>query len=454
MDKKENKSLFAYSAGTTLFYNEGDQILFSTDALGFGPQQKGNAAPGVGLAPNEQESLDWASWGDNDDYPIYLQKYLSKLGVVSSALDTVSDIRYGQGIHWFSDEFTADGKRISKMVQVADWARLKREEDLEETIALVLEQLGIYAISFPLITMNADWKLNPERSIIKTVSCLDTYFVRYKKKDDKGFTSHIGYSSLFGEIMPKKEQIQWIPIFDKENPKKHPQYVLPLMHHSSGKIYYPEANWQAVLRAGWGDTLVSVPTLINSIYKNIMLVKYVVRIPIGYFKLKFGDWGDLTEPEKQKIFKKEQDSINKTLTADINAGKTIISITETDNNGNAVGGIIVEPIKSFLDSAKELPNNTFGNQEFSFAAGLDPTLMGSGQKGTSNLSGSGSDKRIASNFKQGTMARRRLQEFKLARHIALQNGYYSQDPFMYPDTIDMDVSQTLDVNPTGKQATK
>jgi hypothetical protein len=89
-----------------------------------------------------------------------------------------------------------------------------------------------------------------------------------------------------------------------------------------------------------------------------------------------------------------------------------------------------------------------------FAAGLDPTLVGSGTKGGSNLSGSGSDKRVASNFKQGTMERRRQVEYKLARHIAMQNGYYKTNPYIYPSTIDIDVSQTMDVNPTGKTAVK
>lgn len=450
----KGKVNIAGAANTTYIYTEGDVAMFSTDAMGFGPQQKGNALPSLGLAAIEQESLDWASWGDNDDYPLYLQKYLGKLGVVSSALDIVSDIRYGQGIHWFEDQYTEEGKRISKMIRNIDWERLKREEDLEETIALIIEHLGLYAISFPLITMNNDWQLNKERSYIKSVTCLDTYFVRFKKKDENGFTSHIGYSSIFGDRNPTKDQIKWIPIFDKENPKKHAQYVLPLMHNSSGKIYYPEANWQAVLRAGWGDTLVTVPQLINSIYKHILIVRHAIKIPKSYFTLKYKDWDDYDEIKQLEVFKKETDAINKSLTTVDNAGKTVITITDTDNNGNSTGGVEFEPIQSFLDSAKELPNNTFGNQEFSFAAGLDPTLMGSGDKGTSNLSGSGSDKRVASNFKQGTMERRRLQEYKLARHIAMQNGYYSANPFIYPSTIDIDVSQTLDVNPTGKQTTK
>ena len=451
MDKK---SYIASAAGTTFIYNEGDVALFSTDALGFGPKEKNNASPSIGLAPIEQESLQWASWGTNDDHPVYLKKYLGKLGVVSSAIDIVSDIRYGQGIHWFEDEYTEEGKRIAKMRRVDDWERLKREEELEILLSDTIEHLNLYSLAFPIFTFDGIFYRKPEKAIIKTVSLLDTYFVRFRKKDRFGFTTEIGYSSFFGDRQPSNDEIQWIPIFDKENPRKHAQYAMPLMHKTSGEIYYPEANWQAVLRAGWGDTLISVPQLINAIYKHILIVRYVVRIPIGFFKLKYKNWEDLNEEEQLKIFKSEQESINKSLTGTDNAGKSIISITDTDQNGNLVGGIEVKPIESFLNTAAELPNNTFGNQEFMFAAGLDPTLVGSGTKGGSNLSGSGSDKRVASNFKQGTMERRRQVEYKLARHIAMQNGYYKTNPYIYPSTIDIDVSQTMDVNPTGKTAVK
>lgn len=450
----DRKSYISYAAGSIHTYKEGDSFVFSTNALGLGPKEKSGAAPSIGLTEIEKVQLEWASWGSNDDYPAYLKKYLSKLGVVKSSIDIVSDIRYGQGIHWFEDEYTEEGKRIAKMRRVDDWERLKREEDLELSIADTIEHLNLYSMAFPVLTFNGEFLRKPESGFIKTVALLDTYFVRFKKKDVNGFTTHIGYSSLFGERQPTKDEIQWIPIFDKDNPRKYAQYCLPLSHNTSGEVYYSEANWQAVLRAGWGDTLVSVPQLINAIYKHIMVVKNVVRIPIGFFKLKYSNWEDLTQEERIKKFQEEIEGINKTLTSTDKAGKTIVSITDSDANGESVGGIIVEPIKSFLDTAAELPNNTFGNQEFMFAAGLDPTLVGSGTKGTSNLSGSGSDKRVASNFKQGTMERRRLVEYKLARHIAMQNGYYKTNPYIYPSTIDIDVSQTLDVNPTGKSAKK
>lgn len=451
MDK--NNTTIAGLGSLTLVHNRGDVAVFSTDAFGMNPVDKGAAAKLPITKPILHETNKWVRYGDNDTFPIEIANKLGKLGVAESALDFISDVHFGKGIRWFIDDVTTTpGKEISIIQKIADWNRLKKHENIELILSDIIASLKRFGWAVPIFTFTNDWHLNPEKAIIKRVDCLDTTYCRFPPKDETtGIIKEVLYSAKFGEMTPGEIDIDKYPIFDKNNPYKYKQFAFPISETNWGQLYYPYPSYYPVFRNKWADIAISVPDMLSNIYKHMMVLQYHVFMPIGYFIMKYKDWEDKSEEDQIKCFQAEQKAINDSLTNTNNSGKTIISITGTDKNGNANEGIKIEPIKDFLDNKKDLLNNSNATLEILIAMGVDPTLAGIAIPGTNNLSGSGSDKRMGMQIKQATMTRERLVTLQVPNLISIINKYPDD---VYPAYINLDVSQTLDVNPTASQTTK
>ena len=141
-----------------------------------------------------------------------------------------------------------------------------------------------------------------------------------------------------------------------------------------------------------------------------------------------------------------RDEIETVITSAEAAGKSVFSLY---NDLEKFDSITIEPIKNYLDSTKDLPNNLAANSEILFAIGIDPSLLGLNMPGAKDLNGGGgSQRRESLKIKQTTITRERLVSLEFAWMISILNGY---DEDIYPMYIDVDISQTLDENPTGKK---
>lgn len=449
MDK--NKTIGIVGVGGVVnTYREGDVMVMSTDAFGADVILPGDAAKSPKtLDPEATKTTEWAPWGDTDDFGVELVKQLGLLGVARTALNIGADLHYGKGVQWFVDDFTEQGKIISKPVKVPDFIRLRREGDFDQQFSDFIECIKTFGWCVPVFIMDKG------KTKVNRFITLDPLFTRIGKRDKKtGSIKSIFYSSKFIDGNPKKEDCEEIDIFDPENPTKHSRYALPIGIKSWGSVYYPEPDYYSVFRNGWAGIAITVPKFIETIYKYVTVVRYNVFVPLAWFKNKYKEWDSLTQEEQVKIFETERDEFNKNLVGVNSVGKTIISITDTNDQGVEVGAIKIEPIKNFLDSTSELPNNSAANSEILFAMGTDPSILGFGIPGGKNLSGSGSDKRESLLIKQATLERERITSYKLLRHIASQNKYYTINDELYPAFVSLDTTQTLDENPNGKQNVK
>lgn len=449
MDK--NKTIGIVGVGGVVnTYREGDSIVMSTDAFSSNVILPDDAVKSPKLLdPESAQTKDWAPWGDDDDFGTELVKQLGLLGVARTALNIGADLHYGKGVQWFYDDFSTEGKIISKPVKIADFIRLRREGDFDQQFGDFIESVKTFGWAVPVFIMN-----NGKTRINRFIT-LDPLFTRIGKRNkDTGEITSIFYSSKFIDGNPTKQDCEEITIFDPENPKKHKRYALPISIKSWGSVYYPEPDYYPVFRNGWTRIAITVPKFIETIYKYVTVVRYNVFVPLAWFKNKYKEWDALSQEEQIKIFETERDEFNKNLVGVNSVGKTIISITDTNEQGVETGAIKIEPIKNFLDSTSELPNNSAANSEILFAMGTDPSALGFGIPGGKTLSGSGSDKREGLLFKQATLERERITSYKLLRHIALQNDYYKDKDDLYPAFVSLDTSQTLDENPNGKQNVK
>jgi hypothetical protein len=390
--------------------------------------------------PAEEDTIyspdEWSPWGDNDDFPVRLLETLDRLGVMKSALDVNGDMHYGAGPIWVRDEFTEEGKVVRKVVNPAGWRKFLRETGFEVTHGEVVDSLEIFYIAFPEVLLDDQGK-------VASIKLLDTPRCRFAKRNTNGDITHVAFN-VHENVNESK--VKWIPIYDPKNPRKFNRFVYPIMYRTLGKIYYPEPNYYATFRAGWADVAISVAKFMKNVYINAMSLKYHLKIPLSSLKAKYKDWDELKMEDQLTKIQEFKELMDTHLAEAENAGKSVYSVFDDSNDFETVQ---IEPIKSYLDSTKELPNNLAANSEMLFAAGTDPALVGLNNPGGGDLNGSGgSDKRESRKSKQGNLKRERAVSLQLLNLIAYLNGY---DEDIYPTYLDTDTSQTMDENPTGKK---
>ena len=386
----------------------------------------------------------WATWGENDDFPKKLMETIGEIGVLGSGLDINASMHYGNGIIWGRDVYE-NNKKVFVPAACEAWEKLKRNVDIELVQSEIVESLEIFYISFVEVILN-----NGLDEVV-SARCLDTVYCRFERRTGKELPKNIYYSSGFGE--EAAPDYDTIPIFDPTNPTKYKKFAFPMVYRTFGNFYYPEPIYYSCIRNGYADVAKSVPKFLKSLFKNQMSIKYIIRVPFELMKRKYINWDtpegcETTEQVmKWQLTKMQelQEEVNKHLVNEENAYKGLFTFTDGALEGK---GIEVEPIKNYMDSAKELPTAAAANSEILFALQVDPSLIGLGIPGGKSLSGSGSDKRESRQIKQASLKRERLVSLRFPNLIAMLSKV---DQKLYPTYLDTDTSQTMDENPTGKQ---
>jgi hypothetical protein len=164
------------------------------------------------------------------------------------------------------------------------------------------------------------------------------------------------------------------------------------------------------------------------------------------FLTKYKNWLQKEEKEQLELIKKYRDEVEEVISNAEAAGKSIVSFW---NDVEKFESLTIEPIQNELSAVKDLPNNVAANSEILFAIGIDPSLLGLNMPGAKDLNGGGgSQRRESLKIKQATLTRERMVSLEFAWAVSILNKY---DEHIYPMYIDIDVSQTLDENPTGKR---
>lgn len=376
----------------------------------------------------------WASWGINDDGPQKFMQDTRLLHVARRGIEINTDLHYGSGVRWFEDEITEKGKLIKKPVIIEGWNKFNRDTGFNVELSNAINHLEHLFIAFVEVIM-------AKGGGVHSINTLDPSYCRIKKREN-GKIQGVYYDVRFRENTVDKPEAE-IPIYDPT--KEQDKFIMILSYKTIGKAYYPEPIITGVIENGWAEIATSVPKFIKSIYKNQMTLKYHVKIPLSAVRTNCHGWDSMDNKEKTTALKAFQDSLDETLSNAENAGKSVFT---TFDDVHGLKGIEIEPLKGFIEAAKDIPSNSAANIEISHSLGVDPSEMGQGMPGGKELSGSGSDKRNGRGNKVARLKREREVSLQILHMIARLNKY---DEKYYPAYVDMDTSETLDVNPTGKK---
>jgi len=157
----------------------------------------------------------------------------------------------------------------------------------------------------------------------------------------------------------------------------------------------------------------------------------------------------MSAAQKKEAKEREMKAINDHLVGLENSGKSIFSGKATDRSGNEIQSLDIKVLEDQYKDGSYLPDASAANMEIAFSAGVDPSLIGLGIPGGSDLNGSGSDKRESKGVHQAQLPRDRAHVLDVCYFLSDVNGW---DPDFSIEWTMMDKQlTTLDQNPTGSQ---
>ncbi|MCT8340500.1 hypothetical protein MG296_10580 [Flavobacteriaceae bacterium TK19130] len=400
-----------------------------------------------------------AKWGDDNLYPQNFMKTLKKNGAGGTSYRLLKATHYGQGFKLMRVDSTDDGKEDKSVVPLASIPDIRdffNNTKMPRVLTEIIADLETFNLGFPEYILSNDY------SKIVSVRRLQTAKMRYEIINEASGLIENAYfcHNWQTSTNEKSEYVVSIPVVDMYctaeqvreycKKKKIHKFTMPIFYPLVDETYYPEPDHHSVYRNGWMDVVNAIPEYKKAFSKNQLNIKYMVYISEEYFLRTYGDeWQKFKSDKKKEIREQLTDAIDKHLSGNENAGKSLQVTVFKDRDNNWVKGIEVVPLETKGGDAdgKGLLDAGTGNAEIMSAIGIDANLLGVGIPGGKMNTGSGSDKREAFSIMNSLFKTKRETTLEIWRMLRDYNGW---DPNLEGDFAVTELT-TLDANPTGTQ---
>lgn len=402
---------------------------------------------------------DIAFWGDDNILP---QQALQKMKAVPLAMAAMKfriSVHFGRGLILYKQEVTSENK-VSKIpvIDNNDWNDFASQNNIDIFQARVISDWEWFRNQFIQIVLSKDGKK------INKIYRLPAMHCRWKKPaTGEAIPKKLFLSARWGFI-EKQQDVKDIPVLDFDYPlddlreriKKGDvarKFILPINFEELGNTLYDEPYWMSILN-NWLKIAAAIPGIKEAMMRNQMVLKFHIKIPYTYWTNKYKDWNNKEKfpvSKQQEIINKELDDLQEFLTDTENYGKSFISHYGVDplkpNVKHDEWKIEVVDNTKMAQDGQHIIDASAANSEICTAIGVDPTLLGGFLPGGSEA-GSGSNKREAFSILQASMWLDRMFTLKWYDYVADYNGWDKSYKLGY---IDIDTSETLSQNPTGKK---
>lgn len=390
-------------------------------------------------------------WGSDNLYPInfYNKKYLRN-GAVVGGMTALKASLYGNGFTLVKyiekdGDLVPQKQSIHKYPDIRTFARLS---NFNRFWYEMFTDQSVFHISF------IEYILSQDKKSIARVKRLQAAHCRFGEQDKTGVSRKVFLNTDWENANPK-----YTLTFDYMHPdmsveeikeycleKGLDRFVSSTFYPLVTESFYPQTDWHAPDRNGWIDTANSVPEMKQAILENQLHFKYIVYISDFYFESFYKEeWDDFDSDKRQQLREELATVIDDHMSGVKAAGRSLVSPI-FEENGKFVKGIEVTPVDNKLKDGSLLVDAAAANSEILFAMGVDPSIIGAGIPGGSNLSGSGSDKREAYTILCANLTPR--------RHLALEVWERIRDFNEWPPELEATFPNinltTLDKNPDGQ----
>lgn len=406
----------------------------------------------------KEKTTEIASWGKNNDYPQQILKAVRQNGSASSGLRFLRKSHYGNGLVLVRDVPDANGKKETKMVDIAEVPDIQKfflDSQMNRFWKETIADLEYFSIAFP------EYILSDNFQQINKVKRQKTAWCRFSLPNkENNLVEYVYISEKFGKetIATTSEYVEEVPLIDsywsadqvKEYCKANniKKFIRPIFYPLLDEAFYPKSEWHSVVENGWLDVANSVPALKKAMFQNQMTIKYLVEIHEMYFEQIYREkWVGFSPDERKEIRRKVIDAVNESLSGNDNAGKSIQSMKFIIEN-KEYSAVSITTIDDKLKDGSYLPEAEAANSEVLFALGVDPSLIGAGIPGGKLGAGSGSDKREAFTILSALFKTNRETTLEVYDFISQYNAWDNTIRSAFENTI----LTTLDANPTGSKS--
>jgi hypothetical protein len=345
---------------------------------------------------NNTTAVKVANWGDDNNFPGMIKQLLGKDAEMKELINWCVRAAYGKGLVCVNTvDWDKDGNPIYEAIRDFNIINWFTSPQVRKYCIEAFIDLFTYFNVFPEIIPTRD------RSKIYSIEIKEAIDCRWAQMGDDGKLKTV----IFNKNWPaaKLDDPKQTTLIDAIDPydydivagvkanKALKKFIYPLNYPTIGSTYYQVAHWDGLRVSGWLDIAAKIPEFKTALLKNQMSIKYLIRIPNGYWPSVHKNWDTLTATKQSEIKKAKLEEINKSLTDVKNAGKSILNEVGIDPiTKEKIPGWEILPIDDKTKPGAFLEDSQEASAHKMRALGLDPTLgMGAG---------SGSDKQLAWNI--------------------------------------------------------
>ena len=373
-------------------------------------------------------SAPWAYWGDNNDEPALITDDIKNCGVLSAGVEAEARLAVGKCIDPFLlVDKKPDGTEELEWVgdsEILDF--LEANESYQYSYSNIYNLLGYGPSATQFI-------LNRGRDKINRFEATDIYKARFQKRDENGVINNMYLCGDWAAApsQPDGSKIKTIPLLRERYELQQLQestkgYEFAVLHRllKNGAAYYPTPPHRS--SKAWVSISRSIPNIKMAMNKNQMIIKYLVTIADTYWKRIHKKWDTYPPAKRDEEIKKVHDSINKWLTGELNAGKSIIAGKGYDPTSQQfVDDITILVIDDKMKDGKMLPDGAAADKQILFSMFFNPAIWGGNLlgDGASGGAGSGSDIREATLVLMNLLNPEREMNLKIFNLVKNFNGW-------------------------------
>lgn len=382
----------------SLVYFEGPVLFTTSDQTQTKP---------VKTPPSNEEEAERdiiAYWGAENDFPEKARAAKESNPDLASALDWKARALYAGGLTYTITDRSTD-QPADKTNPVVRALAYEIEQFLFRNRQFLLQASVDF---YDLFNAFAEVILTDDRQKIDRIVALESRNCRFKKRDKQGNLTklyiHPDWDAWTGsDEDPKLKKIDLIdpliadPVKIKTDKGKTLRYAWALTY-STGKNYYQLPHWWTIKVSKWLDFANMIPTVKESILRNMALIRYHIQMPSYWMPERYKNWSSMTDAEKKTATQAEFKIVNDVLHGPMNAGKSIYTMFKVlESTGKEYGGWKIEAVDDKMKDGALLADSSEATIKIFSGTSIDPALHGLiPGKGGSNRSGS--DKREALNI--------------------------------------------------------
>jgi len=416
-------------------YVDGIGALVKTGA---GLQDTPGGTASVSLTKLSTGNADVAFWGPDNGFPQQVVADAEANTSLATMLNWKAKAWYGGGLCYGLVTYDEAGAEVFKQLRLPQVEEFIRRSNLARYAMEALVDISWFGQGFPELILTRN------RQEIYSVSELDTTWCRYAKAHQPQdlmkyvyFNANWTTGGRFDDDYTTKIPVL-DPYYDAVGGLRARtdgfKYIYPISFPSPDKSEYQLASWNTVRRSGWLDIGRAVVEFKKMLLKNILNIEWMIEINPAYWHWKYKDWDEKTDDERRTLMGAELKNFSDVMTGSNGAGKSLMTTTVKDGQGNDVAAFKVTALDKkmreglFNEDSQESASHVFT------AGGVAPTLMGI-QPGKNMGAGSGSDARVAfNNF---------ISTSTFEQHLVLEVLHFIRDYNGWPENLEFRFKQPL-----------